>query len=76
MKGRLMLADGRDIEWSINGMGVVFWAGEHHGLTLPGRPDVPQIEAAIIGWHAGEAEGNRHGRRMLQEQFHKMMDWS
>lgn len=75
MKGKLMLPDGRDIEWSVTpGIGIIWWAGGTLSVRLPGRPDVPQIEAALIGWHAGEAAGRHTGRSMLQNEFRNLMD--
>ncbi len=75
MRGKLMLPDGRDIEWSVDGLGIVSWCGGLHALRLPGgRHDVPQIEAALIGWYAGEAVGRQTGRAMLQNDFRNLMD--
>ena len=74
MKGRLMLADGRDIEWENDGIGILWWANRTQWMRLPGRSSVEQFEAALIGWHAGETEGRHTGRRMLQNEFRNLMD--
>jgi hypothetical protein len=73
LSGRLMLANGHDIEWGWDGFMVV-WANGTQTLPLPGRGDVPQIEAALIGWHAGEIEGRHRGRATLQNDFRNLMD--